>query len=79
MLDRKRAIYRANSGLDEYREAHHNKAIILKVQKDSGSLDIDQSKVLEDGLRQDMGLMKNANCNEVHQEGRHGDRTSLAS
>ena len=79
MLDQKRAIYRANSGPDEYREAHHNRAIDLTIQKDSGSLNIDLSKALEDGVRRNMGLMKNANCNEVRQEGRNEDRTGLAS
>ncbi len=45
MLDQKRAIYRANSGPDKYREAHHNNAINLTIQRDIGANDLDAARI----------------------------------
>jgi hypothetical protein len=79
MLQRKRAIYRANSGLDEYQEAYFQKAILYAQRLEAGAISFDEFMLLEADAKQDMELRQDVNCMKVRQENRDNDRSGLAS
>ena len=79
MLQRKRAIYRENSGLDEYQEAYFQKAILYAQRLEAGAISFDEFMLLEADAKQDMELRQDVNCMKVRQENRDSDRSGLAS
>lgn len=79
MLVRKRAIYRAHSGLDRYQEAYYEKTIIYAKQLESGAINVDQFTLLESEARQNMELSQQVNCMKVRQENQRSDHSGLAS
>jgi hypothetical protein len=79
MLVKKRAVYRAHSGLDEYQEAYYKKTIIFAEQFEDGAFSFDQFMALEMDARQNMEMLQKVNCMKIRQENSGRDRSGLAS